>query len=602
MDVLSDILASLRLTGGVVIDVTAHGDWCMLSQFTEEHCAPYFPVPGELIGYHYVRSGSLIAEVDGHPPVEVPAGWAVMFPRNDPHMLYSRPGLPPIDANDLVEVLPSGLQRIVVPGEGPRAEIFCGYLGVSTSHHPLLDSLPPILALDVKESQESWLESSLRFVSEQEPSADVVARLAELFFVEAIRTYIADLPARQGGWLRGLTDPAVSRALSIIHTRFAEDLDIETLAREAGVSRTVLGERFAELIGEPPMRYCARWRMRIAAIMLREGKDSTANIAYSVGFNSEAAFNRAFKREYGEPPATWRKRVEAERAAAEAQARGVLPAQQVRYCNASDGTKLAYSVVGEGPAFVKTANWLNHLEYDFESPIWKPWLSELCAHYSCLRYDERGNGLSDWDTPELSLDAFVDDLACVVDDAGFEQFDLFGISQGAPVSIAYAVRHPERVRKLVLLGGYACGWRARADNEEISRRDAMVTLTELGWGSDNPAYRQLFTNLYVPGAKPGQVQWYNELQRKSTSPANAAKLMRVLSALDVRDLLPKVKTPTLVLHARNDQAVPYSQGELLAREISDARFVPLDSANHILLGDEPAFRKFIHEMRLFLAD
>ena len=603
MDVLSDILASLRLTGGVVIDAKAHGDWCMLSQFTNEHCAPFFPVPGNLIGYHYVRSGCMTAELDGHPPVEVPAGWVVMFPRNDAHLLYSRPGLPPADVGELVEILPSGLQQIVLPGEGEATEIYCGYLGVSASHHPLLDSLPPILALDVHESQEGWLESSLKFMSEQAPSADLVARLAELFFVEAIRTYIAALPAGQGGWLRGLTDPAVSKALSIIHTRFAEDLDVEGLAREAGVSRTVLGERFAELIGEPPMRYCARWRMRIAAIMLREGKDSTANIAYSVGFNSEAAFNRAFKREYGEPPATWRKRIEAEqREAAAALARHGLPPQQIRYCNASDGTRLAYSVVGEGPPLVKTANWLNHLEFDFESPIWKPWLSEFCAHFSCLRYDERGNGLSDWDTPELSLDAFVDDLSCVVDDAGFERFDLFGISQGAPVSIAYAVRNPQRVRKLVLLGGYSAGWRARGDNQEVSRREAMVTLTELGWGSDNPAYRQLFTNLYVPGAKPGQVHWYNELQRRSTSPANAAALMRVLSNLDVRDLLPQVRTPTLVLHARDDQAVPFSQGELLAREIPGARFVPLESANHILLGDEPAFRTFIHEMRQFLAD
>ncbi|GAA4721235.1 alpha/beta fold hydrolase [Sphingomonas lutea] len=603
MDVLSDILASLRLTGGVVIDASARGDWCMLSQFTEEDCAPFFPVPGHIIGYHYVRSGKLTARLEGHPPVEVPAGHVVMLPRNDPHLLYSREGLEPADIGDKIEILPSGLQRVTVSGDGEATEMFCGYLGVSTSHHPLLDSLPPILVLDVHESQETWLETSLRFMSQQEPSADLVARLAELFFAEAIRTYIAALPAGQGGWLRGLTDPAVSRALSIIHSRYAEDLDVEELAREAGVSRTVLGERFVELIGEPPMRYCAGWRMRIASIMLREGKDSTANIAYSVGFNSEAAFNRAFKREFGEPPATWRKRVEAEeRAAVEAAAGKPLPPQQVRYCEASDGTRLAYSIVGEGRPLVKTANWLNHLVFDFESPIWKPWLREISAHFAFLRYDERGNGLSDWDTPQMSLDAFVDDLACVVDDAGFDRFDLFGISQGAPVSIAYAVRYPNRVRRLVLLGGYACGWRARADNEEISRREAMVTLTELGWGNDNPAYRQIFTNLYVPGAKPGQVHWYNELQRRSTSPENAAKLMRVLSALDVRDLLPQVRVPTLVLHARNDQAVPFTQGELLARDIPGAQFVPLDSANHILLGDEPAFRRFIHEMRGFLDD
>ncbi len=152
----------------------------------------------------------------------------------------------------------------------------------------------------------------MRFLAEQQPSPDVVARLAELFVAQAVREYVERLPAGASGWLRGLADPAVSRALSIIHSRYAEELDVELLAREAGVSRTVLGERFAELLGEPPMRYCARWRMRIAANMLREGKQNTANIAYAVGFNSEAAFNRAFKREYGEPPATWRRRIEAE--------------------------------------------------------------------------------------------------------------------------------------------------------------------------------------------------------------------------------------------------------------------------------------------------
>jgi pimeloyl-ACP methyl ester carboxylesterase len=202
---------------------------------------------------------------------------------------------------------------------------------------------------------------------------------------------------------------------------------------------------------------------------------------------------------------------------------------------------------------------------------WRPWLAELTRDVSLVRYDERGNGMSDWDTPELSLDAFVDDLARVVDDAGLERFDLLGISQGAPVSIAYAVRHPERVRKIVLCGAYAAGWRARGDQQDIERREAMVTLTKLGWGSDNPAYRQLFTSLYIPGATPRQADWYNELQRRSTSPANAAALMEVLSRLDVRDLLGKVRAPTIVFHARDDQAVPFAQGELLWQRASRVR-------------------------------
>ena len=369
------------------------------------------------------------------------------------------------------------------------------------------------------------------------------------------------------------------------------------------MSRTVLGERFVELLGEPPMRYCARWRMRAAANMLREGKHNSANVGYAVGFNSEAAFNRAFKREYGEPPTAWRKRVEAERQAAEARINAPpLPQQKVRYAAAHDGTRLAWSEVGVGPPLIKTANWLNHLEFDFESPIWRGWLRELARDFRLIRYDERGNGLSDWDTPELSLEAFVDDLACVADAAGVAQFDLLGISQGASVAIAYANKHPERVRRIVLLGGYAAGWRARADNEEIARREAMLTLTELGWGKDNPAYRQLFTSFYVPGADGEQAQWFNELQRRSTSPENAVKLMRAMSVLDVRSQLAQVRHPTLVLHARGDQAIPFAEGERMAAGIPGARFVPLDSRNHILLENEPAFAQFISETRAFLAE
>lgn len=603
MDVLTDILASLRLTGGVVIDATAQGDWCMISQFTNEQCAPYFPVPGHLIGYHYVRSGRMLAQLDGERPVAVERGGILLLPRNDPHLLFNRPGLDPIDAGELVEVLDSGLQRIVVPGDGEPTEMYCGYLGVSASHHPLLDSLPPMLSLDIRADRKQWVESSLRLVAEESPSAELVARLAELFFAEAIRTYMATLPPGQGGWLAGLRDPAVARALGTIHSRYAEDLDIETLARDAGVSRSALGERFVALLGEPPMRYCARWRMRMAANMLRDGKANTANIAYAVGFNSEAAFNRAFKREFGEPPATWRRRVEAEaRARIEEAAKPLpMPEQQVRYCAARDGTRLAFSAVGEGPPLVKTANWLNHIEYDWESPLWRHWLRAFSRRHQLIRYDERGNGLSDWDTPELSLDAFVDDLESVADCLELDRFDLIAISQGAAVSIAFAVRHPERVRRLVICNGYAAGWAVRGDPEELARREAMLTLTRLGWGSDNPAYRQVFTGHYIPGATHSQMDWFNEMQRRSASPENAIKLQRTLGSLDVRDLLAKVRTPTLVFHSRGDQAVPFAQGQEIAGGIPAAAFIPLDSENHILIGTEPAWEQFATEAGRFLA-
>ena len=602
VDVLTDILASLRLTGGVITDAQFTGDFCLRAEFTPEECAPFFPMPETLIGYHYLRSGTAVVQVEGVPPVTLRAGEAVILPRNHPHTLASRTGLPPADAADVTVVTADGLHRISVGTDGPPTEFWCGFLGTAKdSAHPLLDALPPLLVVDIKDAQEEWLEASLRFLAKQVPSSDVVSRLAESFIAQAIRQYVEQLPQGEGGWLAGLRDPAVAKALAIIHARYAEELEVEELAREVGVSRSVLGERFTELLGEPPMRYCAGWRMRIAANMLREGKQNTANIAYAVGFNSEAAFNRAFKREFGEPPATWRRRVEAkERAEAQAAQRPELPPQVLRYTTAKDGTRLAWSAVGEGPPLLKTANWLNHLEFDFESPLWRGWIREFAANFTLIRYDERGNGLSDWDTPELSFESFFDDLACVADAAEVEQFDLLGISQGASVAIAYSLMHPERVRRIVLLGGYAAGWRARGDNDEISRREAMLTLTELGWGKDNPAYRQLFTSFYVPGASPEQMSWFNELQRKSASPENAVKLMRVLSAIDVRHLLAHVRHPTLVMHARGDQAIPIQEGEAMAKGIPGARFVELDSNNHILVDREPAFHKFIEETRAFL--
>ncbi len=299
--------------------------------------------------------------------------------------------------------------------------------------------------------------------------------------------------------LAAMSDRAVSRALNLIHTRYGDHLSIDILSREAGLSRTVLRERFCKLLGQSPMRYCTHWRLRMAAAMLSDGDRTAADIAYAVGFGSEAAFNRAFSRSYGEPPVAWSR---ARKSAS--QPRG-LPQQQVQYCIARDNTRLAWSAVGAGFPLVKTANWLNHIEFDWQSPVWRHWLRELTRENCLIRYDERGNGLSDWDAADLSLDAFVDDLESVVDAAGVDQFDLLGISQGAPVAIAYSLRHPGRIRRMVLLGGYARGWGLRLKGDDLARRQAMVTLTRTGWGSDNPAYRQMFTSLYIPGGTSEQL-------------------------------------------------------------------------------------------------
>lgn len=391
----------------------------------------------------------------------------------------------------------------------------------------------------------------------------------------------------------GCADPAVQRALDVIHTRYASPLCVKSLAGEAGLSPTVLGERFRALLGDPPMRYCARWRLTVAASLLVEGERKSADVAEAVGFASEAAFNRAFKRRYGAPPVVWSRR---ERAAASR-----LPTQEVRYCRAGDGTRLAWSAVGSGFPLVKTANWLNHIEFDWQSPVWMHWLRELTREHCLIRYDERGNGLSDWDTPVISFEAFVDDLETVVDAAGVEQLDLIALSQGAPVAIAYSLRHPGRIRRMVLLGGYAQGWAIRLKGDDLARREAMVTLARTGWGSDNPAYRQLFTSLYIPGGTAEQLGWWNELQHVTTSPVNAERLQRALGTIDVTAMLPHVSVPTLVAHAIDDHVIPFEAGRRLAQDIPGARFLSLDSRNHVLLEDESAWPIFVAAVRRFLS-
>ena len=276
--------------------------------------------------------------------------------------------------------------------------------------------------------------------------------------------------------------------------------------------------------------------------------------------------------------------------------------QTVRFCKSFDGVQIAYATAGSGPPLVKTANWLNHLEFDWESPVFRHFFAALTERNTLIRYDSRGNGLSDWNVDNLTLDALVNDLKAVVDAAGIERFPLLGISQGCAISVEFAVRWPERVTKLVLYGGYARGWRRRGDPESIAQSEALITLTRTGWGRDNPAYRQVFTSLFLPEATPEQADWFNELQRITTSPENAARIIEAHSTIDVRDRLNLVTQPTLVLHARNDARIPASAGRELASGIPGAKFVTLDSASHLLLERDPAWPRFVAEMRAFLAD
>lgn len=274
-------------------------------------------------------------------------------------------------------------------------------------------------------------------------------------------------------------------------------------------------------------------------------------------------------------------------------------AQEIRYCRTRDGTRIAYSSAGAGPTIIKAAHWMSHLQYDLESPVWRHWIKALSSENRLIRYDERGNGLSDWTIRDLTFDAMVSDLEAIVDAAGLDDFTLLGLSQGCAISIGYVVRHPERVRRLILYGGYVKGWRARGEPHEIRRREAMGTLIREGWGQDNPAFRNMFASLFIPGASPAQMAWFDDLQRRTVSPDNAALLHEAFGDIDVSDLLPLVSVPTLVIHARDDAVCPYESGKAFADGIPGARMITLDSPNHILLNDEPAFAEFVAAAKAF---
>ena len=276
--------------------------------------------------------------------------------------------------------------------------------------------------------------------------------------------------------------------------------------------------------------------------------------------------------------------------------------QEIHFCQTGDGVQLAYARAGQGHPLVKTGHWMTHIEFDFESPIWRHLYQQLSREHAFYRYDARGNGLSDREVPEITFDRFVDDLEAVVDAAGIDRFALLGISQGCAVSIAYAVRHPERVSHLILLGGFAVGWKKRARTEaEKAAGDAMLTLMRLGWGQENPAFRQMFTSQFIPCANKEQADWFNELQRISSSPADAARNFLANGEVEVSSLLSQVKVPTLVMHCRHDARVPFEAGRRLAAGIPGARFVPLEGQNHIMLEGEPALARFLEELRSFLA-
>ncbi|MDP6452899.1 MAG: alpha/beta fold hydrolase, partial [SAR202 cluster bacterium] len=275
--------------------------------------------------------------------------------------------------------------------------------------------------------------------------------------------------------------------------------------------------------------------------------------------------------------------------------------QQIRVCAAPDGAAIAYAVVGSGPPLVKAPNWLTHLEFEWNSPVWRHWWEELAKTHTLIRFDQRGSGLSDRAVNEQSFDTWVGDLSAVIDAVGLDKFSLLGISQGGAIAAAYTVQNPNRVNRIVMCGAYPRGMGKRGDTskEEI---EALVTLTRAGWGRDDPAYRQLFTSRFMPDATREQMSWFNDLQRVSTSAQNAASVLNVLANIDVLNILGRIDVPTLVLHANGDRQVPYDQGRQLASLIPGARFVGLDGSNHLLLQTEPAWPVAVKKIRAFLSN
>ncbi|MGE0798102.1 MAG: alpha/beta fold hydrolase [Lautropia sp.] len=274
--------------------------------------------------------------------------------------------------------------------------------------------------------------------------------------------------------------------------------------------------------------------------------------------------------------------------------------QRIGYCRSADGTRIAFATSGSGYPLIKAGHWLTHLEHDWQSPIWRPLLNRLNARFELIRYDQRGNGLSDWDVAELSLARGVEDLEAVAAAAGRERFALYGSSQGAPIAVAFAARHPQQVSHLVLHGGYECGRLMRPDAVEREQAEALLTLIRHGWGRRGSAFLNAFSTLFIPTGSRAQLDSLVELQRLTTSPENAARLRAAVDRFDVSGLLEQLRVPTLVIHARDDAVQPLDQGMQLASRIPNAEFVLLDSPNHVILEQEPAWATLHDALDRFL--
>lgn len=277
------------------------------------------------------------------------------------------------------------------------------------------------------------------------------------------------------------------------------------------------------------------------------------------------------------------------------------PTDQIRFCTSRDGTRIAYAMCGTGPPLVWIGHWIRHLKFDWDSPVWHPWLSFLTKRHRVVRYDWRGCGLSDREGVEFSLEKHIEDLEAVVEAASLERFVVFGMLSEGSAGVVYSVRHPERVSHLILYGAQVRGRFARSETaEQIEEVETRLKVLQIGWPNDTPAYGRFFASLHIPDATPEQMQSFNELLRSTTSPASAVALLRAFFQDDLREIARQVRCPTLVLHSRQSTLIPFEEGRSLAALIPGANFVPLESRNHILLENEPAWEQFVNAVDDFL--
>ena len=317
MDAFSDVLRVIRLSGGVFLEAEFTAPWCIGGKLSTDDCKPFLAAPRHVIASHFVAAGSMQLRVEGGETIDVRAGELVLLPHNDTHVFGSDLDVALVCAREVIQPPQGGgISRINYGGGGAATQLLCGYLASDAPFSPLLSALPSVLKLDVRATASgAWIESSFRFAASEIAagrlgSTTVIAKLSELLFVEAVSQFVSNLPAERRGWLAGLRDPQIGRALAVLHARPTEPWTAETLALEVGMSRSVFAERFTSLVGQPPMQYLTLWRMHVAAQRLREGRGSVAQIGFAIGYESEAAFSRAFKRQFGTSPGTWRKQLD----------------------------------------------------------------------------------------------------------------------------------------------------------------------------------------------------------------------------------------------------------------------------------------------------